>query len=166
MNRSPTRVMFVCLGNICRSPTAHGVFRQKVAQAGLADRIEIASSGTGDWHIGKPPDARAARAARARRVDIDDLRAQQVTAQDLADFDYVLAMDADNLASLQTLYRATPQARAEVDLFMRFSNDYRNQSVPDPYFGGDRGFELVLDMIEDASAGLLADIRRRWAGID
>ena len=112
MTEATVRVMFVCLGNICRSPTAHGVFRHRVAEAGLDDRIEIASSGTGDWHIGKPPDQRAASAALKRQIDIDDLRAQQVTADDLRAFDYVLAMDADNLASLQTLYQATADARA------------------------------------------------------
>ena len=161
MNESLVRVMFVCLGNICRSPTAHGVFRRMVEEAGLADRIEIASSGTGDWHIGKAPDRRAASAALARDIDIDDLRAQQVTASDLQDFDYVLAMDADNLASLQNLAQAAPNARAQVALFMSFSSDYLDQSVPDPYFGGEQGFEIVLDMIEDASKGLLSDIQKR-----
>ncbi|MBS62753.1 low molecular weight protein-tyrosine-phosphatase [Salinisphaera sp.] len=166
MTEATVRVMFVCLGNICRSPTAHGVFRHMVAEAGLDDRIEIASSGTGDWHIGKPPDQRAASAALKRQIDIDDLRAQQVTADDLRAFDYVLAMDADNLASLQTLYQATADARAEPSLFMRYSTAYRDQSVPDPYFGGEQGFERVLDMIEDASSGLLADIRQRWPDLD
>ena len=119
MTEATVRVMFVCLGNICRSPTAHGLFRHRVNEAGLADRIEIASSGTGDWHIGKPPDRRAAHAARGRQIDIDDLRAQQVTAEDLRYFDYVLAMDADNLASLQALYQTTEGARAEPSGFER-----------------------------------------------
>ena len=166
MTEATVRVMFVCLGNICRSPTAHGLFRHRVNEAGLADRIEIASSGTGDWHIGKPPDRRAAHAARGRQIDIDDLRAQQVTAEDLRYFDYVLAMDADNLASLQALYQTTEGASTEPSLFMRYSSAYRDQSVPDPYFGGERGFELVLDMIEDASTGLLEDIRQRWPDLD
>lgn len=154
-------VLFVCLGNICRSPSAHGVFRRAVAAAGLAERVHIESAGTGDWHIGKPPDRRASAAAAARGVDIEDLRAQQVTPADLDRFDYVLAMDADNLADLKRLARARGLVRAQINLFGAFSGAYRDASVPDPYFGGDQGFERVLDMIENASTGLLEEIRAR-----
>lgn len=159
--RQPIGVLFVCLGNICRSPSAHGVFRRAVAAAGLAERVHIESAGTGDWHIGKPPDRRASAAAAARGVDIEDLRARQVTPADLDRFDYVLAMDADNLANLERMAHARAPVRAQVKLFGAFSKVYRDASVPDPYFGGDRGFEHVLDMIEDASNGLLDDIRAR-----
>lgn len=154
-------VMFVCLGNICRSPSAHGVFRERVSQAGLAGRIHIESSGTGDWHIGKAPDRRASAAASARGIDIGDLRAQQVTAADLQRFDYVLAMDRENLAALEALATSTPGVRAQIALFGSYSEAYRDAPVPDPYFGGDQGFEQVLDMIEDAAQGLLPEIRGR-----
>ncbi|MES1925420.1 low molecular weight protein-tyrosine-phosphatase [Salinisphaera sp. T31B1] len=155
------RVLFVCLGNICRSPTAHGVFRARVDAAGLAERIEIDSAGTGDWHIGKPPDARAAASAANRGVDIDDLRARQVRVEDFDTFDYVLAMDGENLADLQGLSGRASERRARIALLSEFSDRYRGKSVPDPYFGGDDGFERVLDMIEDSTDGLLAEITAR-----
>ena len=154
-------VLFVCLGNICRSPSAHGVFRKAVAGAGLSDSVSIESAGTGDWHIGKAPDRRATAAAASRGIDVTALRAQQVTPADLDRFDYVLAMDADNLADLERMARARGQVRARVALFGAYSANYRNAPVPDPYFGGDQGFEHVLDMIEDASAGLLEEIKER-----
>ena len=154
-------VLFVCLGNICRSPSAHGVFREAVARAGWADRVHIESAGTGDWHIGKPPDRRATAAAAARGIDLSDLRAQQVQATDFERFDYVLAMDADNLADLEQMANTQGNVRARIALFSTFSARYRGEAVPDPYFGGEQGFERVLDMIEDASAGLLEEIRTR-----
>ncbi|ROO36330.1 low molecular weight protein-tyrosine-phosphatase [Salinisphaera orenii] len=157
--RNRIRVLFVCLGNICRSPTAHGVFRDRVAAAGLVDRIEVDSAGTGDWHVGKPPDARARAAAAARGCDIGDLRARQVAAADLRAFDYVLAMDADNLAVLERLARESADARARVALFGDYSGRHPRAAVPDPYFGGEDGFERVLDLIEDAAEGLLVEIR-------
>lgn len=154
-------VLFVCLGNICRSPSAHGVFREAVGGAGLAGRVTIESAGTGDWHIGKPPDRRASAAAAARGVDLGDLRARQVVADDLDRFDYVLAMDADNLADLERMARARGAVKARIALFGTYSAAYADAPVPDPYFGGDRGFEHVLDLIEDASAGLLDEMRKR-----
>lgn len=154
-------VLFVCLGNICRSPSAHGVFRKYVADAGLSERVEVDSAGTGDWHIGKAPDRRAMAAAAARDIAIDDLRARQVNADDLARFDYVLAMDADNLEGLQQLARQGEGVCARIALFTDFSSSYRGEPVPDPYFGGEDGFEHVLDMIDDAAAGLLADMQNR-----
>lgn len=158
--RDRTRVLFVCLGNICRSPTAHGVFRDRVAAAGLAGRIEVDSAGTGDWHIGKPPDARARASAAARGCDIGDLRARQVAAVDLRTFNYVLAMDADNLADLERLAAGeSAGARATVALLGDYSARQPGAAVPDPYFGGEDGFERVLDLIEDAAEGLLAEIR-------
>ena len=162
MNNDKVRisVLFVCLGNICRSPSAHGVFRKRVAEAGLADQIEVDSAGTGDWHIGKAPDRRASQAAAAHDVTIDGLRARQVQPDDLLKFDYVLAMDRDNLDDLERLAGSASQA-TRVALFSDFSTNYPGQPVPDPYFGGEDGFEHVLDMIEDASEGLLTAIRAR-----
>lgn len=161
MSAQSLSVLFVCLGNICRSPSAHGVFRARVADAGLADRVFVDSAGTGNWHAGRPPDTRARVAAAARGVMIEDLRARQVTADDLQRFDYVIAMDAENLQELKRMEHASRQPRAEVRLFGDYSVDHPGQSIPDPYYGGDDGFERVLDRIENASDGLIAEIRER-----
>ena len=152
------RVLFVCLGNICRSPTAEGVFRQKLREVGLAQQVEVDSAGTGDWHIGKAPDPRTRQAARQRGYLLDDLRARQVQPGDFQQIDLILAMDADNLADLQRLRPAG--AGAELDLFLR-RYQLELDDVPDPYYGGEQGFEQVLDLIEQASAGLLLEVRRR-----
>ncbi len=150
------RVLFVCMGNICRSPTAEGVFRQRLQQAGLLDRVTVDSAGTGDWHVGKAPDSRSAKVALRRGYDLSSLRARQVAVQDFSRFDLILAMDHDNLARLQAL---CPQGRgAELDLFLR-RYQLALDEVPDPYYGGADGFEQVLDLIEQASDGLLAEIR-------
>lgn len=152
-----TRVLFVCLGNICRSPTAEGVFQQALEHAGLSQRVSIDSCGVGDWHIGKAPDARAQAAALRRGVDISQLRARQLTASDFLEFDYVLGMDRDNLAAMQSLQPADSQAK--VGLFLAYAG-LPDTDVPDPYYGGDEGFEQVLDMIEQASAGLIEELTR------
>ena len=154
----PVRVLFVCLGNICRSPSAEGLFRQVIENAGLADRVRIDSCGTGDWHLGKAPDARARAAAAKRGVDISGLRARQFQASDLAEFDYVLVMDHQNLADVQRI-----QARVggtQPELFLNYGHSSHDE-VPDPYYGGDQGFETVLDLIQDASEGLLLQLRER-----
>lgn len=151
------RVLFVCLGNICRSPTAEGVFRALVERAGLSDQIEIDSAGTAAWHIGKSPDARAQAAAAMRGYDLSPLRGRQVSAADFARFDFVLAMDRSNLADL--LAQCPAEQRHKVRLFLSFSSQWQNHEVPDPYYGGAEGFDHVLDMIEDASLGLLNAIR-------
>lgn len=152
------KVMFVCLGNICRSPTAHGVFQSLINNQGLQDHIYVESSGTASWHVGKPPDTRATAFAAARGVDLRDLRAQQVKALDFKSFDYILAMDKQNLKDLQAL---KPHDYAgELDLFLSFSSMGESE-VPDPYYGGDEGFERVLDLVESASKGLLAHIKQR-----
>ena len=130
-------ILFVCLGNICRSPTAEGVFRQRVRAAGLEDRVHIDSAGTGDWHVGKAPDGRSTRAAAARGYDLSSLRARQVQREDFQRFDLILAMDQDNLARLQSLRSAT--GGAELDLFLR-RYDLALDEVPDPYYGGSTGF--------------------------
>ena len=152
-------VLFVCLGNICRSPTAEGVFRKKVEEAGLSHLIRIDSAGTADWHTGKAPDSRTIAAAARRDFALADLRARQIQSADLNQFDYVLAMDETNLADIRRL--APSGHRALVDLFLQFSTQNRYTEVPDPYYGGEDGFSLVLDLLEDAAEGLLQHIRRR-----
>lgn len=153
-----TSVLFVCMGNICRSPTAEGVFRRKVSEAGLVERIHIDSAGTHAYHIGNPPDPRTMHAALRRGYDLSSLRARKVGAQDFSRFDYVLAMDEDNLAILERLMPSGGSAR--VGLFMEFAPGYGVREVPDPYYGGVSGFEQVLDMVEMAAEGLLETIRR------
>lgn len=160
-------VLFVCLGNICRSPTAHGVFRDRVARAGLSDRIRVDSAGTGDWHIGRAPDSRSHAAAQLRDYDLSDLRARQVQAVDFDRFHYVLAMDRTNLANLQAM--RPPHFRGELRLFLDYARDSAvgaealssaGLEVPDPYYGESDGFEQVLDLVESASDGLLLAIQR------
>jgi protein-tyrosine phosphatase len=148
-------VVFVCMGNICRSPTAEAVFRQYVERAGLAGQIVIDSAGTHDYHIGEPPDSRTQRAAQQRGFDMTRLRGRQVEAADFSRFDYVLAMDAANLAILLAPKESATQAR----LFLDYAHHHVEREVPDPYYGGEDGFERVLDMVEDAAAGLLQHIR-------
>ena len=156
------RVLFVCMGNICRSPTAEGVFKHQVAQAGLAELIASDSAGTHDYHIGDPPDPRAQNAAGRRGYDLSPLRGRQVGLRDFADFDYVLAMDDYNLRALERL--CPSQHRHKLKLFMEFSAGAGMREVPDPYSGGPDGFELVLDMVEEAAQGLLHHLRARIEG--
>jgi protein-tyrosine phosphatase len=151
-------VLFVCLGNICRSPSAEGVFRKVVEDAGLAGQVRIDSCGTGDWHVGKAPDARARAAALKRGIDIGSLRARQIEPADLQDFDYVVVMDRQNLADVQRIQQGAGGTRPE--LFLNYGQSTHDE-VPDPYYGGDQGFEMVLDLIQQASEGLLADLRER-----
>lgn len=149
-------VLFVCLGNICRSPTAHAVFEQQVAEQGLTGQIHIDSAGTGDWHLGKQPDPRTLLAGRQRGYDLSYLRARQVNAADFDQFDYILAMDAKNLVDLQQLQ---PESfGGTLSLFLPFGQGSIDE-VPDPYAGGAEGFEQVLDMVEQAAEGLLAHLR-------
>jgi len=151
------KVLFVCLGNICRSPTAEGVFRAQVAAAGLSEVIGIDSAGTAAWHIGKAPDQRAQAAATRRGYDLTALRGRQVAVADFGEFDYILAMDRSNLADL--LAQCPAEQRHKVRLFLSFSSQWQDHEVPDPYYGGADGFDQVLDMVEDAAHGLLSDIR-------
>jgi protein-tyrosine phosphatase len=159
---SDVSVLFVCLGNICRSPTAHGIFQHLVTQEKLAERILIDSAGTGDWHIGHAPDRRSQAAAIERGYDISHLRARQVSAVDFSSFDYILATDNQNLVNLKAMKPAN--FGGHLGLFLAFGgrSDYRE--VPDPYYGGEDGFQLVLDLIQDASEGLLDHIRHRHLG--
>lgn len=151
-----TRVLFVCMGNICRSPTAEGVFKHLVAQQGLAERIGTDSAGTHDYHIGEPPDTRSQAAAKRRGYDLSALRARQVAPDDFSVFDYVLAMDEVNLAALRRL--CPEQYRDRVKLFLEFAPEAGRRDVPDPYYGGAQGFEEVLDLVELAAQGLLKHI--------
>ena len=152
---SRTRVLFVCLGNICRSPLAEGVFLHLVREAGLADRFEVDSAGTGDWHVGERPDARAAAAARRHGVELPS-RARQVTRDDLDTFDHVLAMDRENLRELERMAR--PGARAEIRLLRSHDPVRDGDDVPDPYYGGPTGFDLVYEMVHRSCAVLLAEL--------
>ena len=152
------KVLFVCMGNICRSPTAEAVFRKYVQDAQLDSRITIDSAGTGDWHVGKGPDSRACEAAARRGYDLNALIARQVAVDDFQRFDLILAMDHDNLKQLQALLPS--DSCSELDLLLRRYN-LGDDAVPDPYYGGEDGFEQVLDLVEKASAALLNEIRER-----
>ena len=152
-------VLFVCMGNICRSPTAHGIFRRLIEQEGLADLILVDSAGTHAYHIGKPPDERAQATALKRGFDLGDLRARQAAAADFETFDYVLAMDRENYEILASLCPAGYEER--LSLFLDYAPDIGIREVPDPYWGGEQGFEQVFDMLEAASLGLLEEIKSR-----
>jgi protein-tyrosine phosphatase len=153
------KVLFVCMGNICRSPTAHGVFRHLVREEGLADVIEIDSAGTHGYHVDAPPDRRAVETAARRGVDLKDLRARLAVPEDFVVFDYILAMDQDNYRSLS---RICPRGMKEkLMLFMDFAPELRRREVPDPYYGGQQGFDQVFDLVEAAAQGLLDEISRR-----
>lgn len=152
------KVLFVCLGNICRSPTAEGVFRHKLNQAGIKDgyleNIFIDSAGTGAYHIGKKPDQRAIKTAQTYGVNLDNLRARQITRQDFTDFDYILAMDQDNLHNMKEI--CPPKYQDKIQLFMTHAEDCPGiTEVPDPYTGGMDGFDRVYDIIDRGSKGLL-----------
>ncbi|HUJ86343.1 MAG TPA: low molecular weight protein-tyrosine-phosphatase [Burkholderiales bacterium] len=150
-------VLFVCTGNICRSPTADGVMRRLVRDAGLADRVRVDSAGTHDYHVGEPPDVRAQEHARRRGYDLSGLRARQVEMEDFDAFELIIAMDRGQLAILRRM--APPQHRHKLRLFMEFAEGRHGDEVPDPYYGGPDGFERVLDMVEAATRGLLAELR-------
>ena len=150
---APVRVLMVCMGNICRSPTAHGVLAQRVADAGLADRITVDSAGTHDYHVGRPPDERAQQHAARRGYDLSAQRARKLSRQDFDDFDWVLVMDAANERAARTL--CPPEHAHKLRRLTDFCTRHRASDVPDPYDGGEAGFEAVLDLVEDACAGLL-----------
>lgn len=152
-------VLFVCLGNICRSPTAEAVFRERVIVAGLEAHIRIDSAGTGDWHIGRAPDPRTREAAARRGYQMDTLRARQVSPQDFYEFDVVLAMDNTNLADLQAMQPA--DVNVTLGRFLDYSTAASVKEVPDPYYGGEDGFDRVLDLIEGGADGLLDALRER-----
>jgi protein-tyrosine phosphatase len=159
------KVLFVCLGNICRSPTAHGVLERKLAMAGLSDVVEVDSAGTAAWHVGKQPDMRSQETARKRDYDLSHLRARQAIPEDFLEFDYVLAMDNANFENLQKIM-PSDNVKAKSELFLEAYSTPTLiakglTQVPDPYYGGDGGFEAVLDMIEEACDQLILDIKSK-----
>jgi len=150
-------VLFVCMGNICRSPTVEGVFRERVARELPDCLVEIDSAGTHAYHVGQPPDPRARRAAERRGIDLSDLKARRVVEQDFTTFDLVLAMDPLNVAVMEEV--CPDQHRSRIRLLMEFAPTIEREDVPDPYYGGSNGFEYVLDLAEEASAGLVTHVR-------
>ena len=153
------RILFVCMGNICRSPTAEGVFRRLVAERVPGVEIEIDSAGTHDYHVGDPPDPRSIAAAARRGVDLRQLRARLIRDDDFERFDLIIAMDRLNREAL--LDRSPAPFRERIRLFMEFAGDREVEDVPDPYYGGAPGFERVLDLAEEAAAGLLDEVLER-----
>jgi low molecular weight protein-tyrosine phosphatase len=149
------RVLFVCLGNICRSPIAQGVFENVLRREGLDDEVSVDSAGTGTWHVGEPPDQRAQRSASSRGLDLSTQRARRIAPEDCENFDYVLTMDEENYRAVASLCRGSAAVRP----FLDFATDSPETEVPDPFYGGPEGFEHVLDLVEEASEGLIADIR-------
>lgn len=151
-------VLFVCMGNICRSPTAHGVFQQRVDQAGLSHQIEVDSAGTHAYHIGEPPDRRSQQVALGRGYDLSSQRARKVTSDDFSYYDYYLVMDRSNLGDV--LADCPAHHEHKVRLFLDYASHAWETEVPDPYYGGAHGFDHVLDLVEAASDGLLQQIRK------
>ena len=153
------KVLFVCMGNICRSPTAHGVFAAQVTNEGLLDRIEVDSAGTHAYHVGEPPDSRAQETALRKGIDLSEQRARRARSEDFLHFDYIVAMDQDNYHSLSAI---CPDGREDkIHMLMDFAPDFRTREVPDPYYGGPTGFDRVVDMVESACTGLLDEVKPR-----
>lgn len=156
------RILLVCLGNICRSPAAEAALRVALADAGLAAEVEIDSAGTGDWHVGEPPDRRMVAAASQAGLRLDGT-ARRVTPEDLDRYDLILAMDRDNLRTLQALAPGE-EVRAKIRLFRDFEEGADSDEVPDPYYGGSGGFERVLEIVRAAARGVVDHVRRERAG--
>mgnify|MGYP002816463921 CR=1 FL=1 len=153
------KLLFVCLGNICRSPAAEGVFLHLVEERGLSDQFVVDSAGTGGWHVGNPADRRMQAAANRRGIKLPS-RARQISVDDLSSFDLVLTMDNDNLAAVRSLAsEAGGRATATIQPMLNYAERFSETEVPDPYYGGEQGFEHVLDLLEDACAGLLNRLR-------
>ena len=152
------RVLFVCMGNICRSPLAQGVFENVLRREGLEGEVFVDSAGTGSWHVGHPPDERAQRSANSRGLDLSAQRARRVTPDDCRNFAYVLTMDEENYRAVAALCRS---GSAEVRPFLDYAPDRSETQVPDPYYGGPDSFEHVLDLVEEASEGLLKEIKEK-----
>lgn len=157
---SKPSILFVCMGNICRSPTAEGVFRHRARQAGL--QLDIDSAGTHAYHVGNPPDQRSMQHAIQRGYDLSTQRARQVSPMDFEVFDHILAMDHDNLAILRA--RCPAQFQHKLGLFMQYAAHSDSEIVPDPYYGGAKGFDQVLDYVEDAADGLIAALQNSNSG--
>lgn len=155
------KLLFVCMGNICRSPMAEGAFQARVDAAGLGDVISCDSAGTIGYHAGNPPDSRGRASAMARGIDISHQRSRKVRAADFDEFDYILAMDHANYRDLMDLASTAQNARAQLAMFLDFAPHLNTAEVPDPYYGGDDGFEHVLDLVDAASDGLLAHVMQQ-----
>jgi protein-tyrosine phosphatase len=155
------RVLFVCLGNICRSPLAQGVFENALGREGLEDAVFVDSAGTGAWHVGHPPDERAQRSAGLRGLDLSTQRARRVTLDDCQSFDYILTMDEENYRAVAALCR---EGSAEVRPFLDYTPNRAEREIPDPFYGGPEGFEYVLDLVEEVSEGLLKEIKEKHVG--
>jgi protein-tyrosine phosphatase len=153
---SQIKVLFVCMGNICRSPTAEGVFRKVIADKGTEDRFLVDSAGTHAYHVGEPADSRAQQTAKRRGVDLSKIRARKVERSDFEYFDYVLAMDADNYRML--IATSPIEHHHKISLFLDYASQRSEQDVPDPYYGGANGFEHVFDLVEDASIGFYQSV--------
>lgn len=157
-----SRILFVCMGNICRSPSAEGVVRKILKDNGLDSIVKVDSAGTHGYHVGEPPDPRTCEAALRRGIDLSGKRARKVVPEDFERFDLLLAMDRDNLALLKR--GARPEHHPKLGLFMHYARHHQAEEVPDPYYGGARGFELVLDMVEDAGRGLIETLLEQKKG--
>lgn len=153
------RILMVCMGNICRSPTAEGVLRQLLKVNRLGDVVEVDSAGTHGYHVGEAPDQRTQRAAKLRGYNLSQMRARKVAHQDLDYFDLILAMDKTNLDNLRRM--APPEIHGKIKLFMDYAKNFDDDEVPDPYYGLGHNFDLVLDMVEDAALGLIDDLKKR-----
>ena len=153
------RILFICMGNICRSPTAEAVFRHALQQRAPDVAVEIDSAGTHDYHVGEAPDRRAIAAAQRRGIDMSALRARQIQASDFDRFDLLLAMDQENVTELRR--RAPSTYHQRIRLLMEYAPEAHSRVVPDPYYGGAQGFEEVLDLLEQAAAGLIEEVLRR-----
>lgn len=156
------KVLFVCLGNICRSPTAHAVFRSKVRDAGLEEIILVDSAGTGSWHIGSRPDSRSIQIAETNGYDMNDIYARQICAEDFNEFDYILAMDEENYNNIQLVKGYSESVL--LHHFLKFNSATNELNVPDPYYSSADGFSEVLNLIEAASDGLLDHLKIRLVG--
>jgi protein-tyrosine phosphatase len=154
------KVLFVCMGNICRSPMAQGVFQTLVNEAGIGHLVGVDSAGTHAYHVGSPPDDRAQRTALARGIDLSGQRARLLEPGDFGQFDYVLVMDEDNLEN--ALRVSPPEYHERIRLFLDFAEELEDREVPDPYYGGNAGFDRVMDMVQSAAEGLLEDLKRRY----
>jgi protein-tyrosine phosphatase len=155
------KVLFVCMGNICRSPTAEGIFRKLAGEHQGLSNLEIDSCGTIGYHVGDPPDPRSVSAAKNRGYDLTSIRSRKIIVDDLEYFDLILAMDDENLTNLFNLSKAQDQHKHKLALFLDFSSNKNTKCVPDPYYGGPSGFDNVIDLIEEASRGLISHLLKR-----